>query len=113
MTRTPTKAFINIHLLKWGRENVPLSIEAAAEKIGVNKSLIKSWEKGTNSPTFEQLLFISEIYGLPVSMFYLSEIPDPPLLERDNEAREAVDYLNSMGFTADDYRDEIEKDDIF
>lgn len=113
MTRTPTTTLINIYMLKWGREKAPLTVAAAAEKIGVNKSLIKAWEKGTVSPTFDQLLFISEIYGLPVSMFYLSEIPDPPLLKRDNEAKEAVEYLKSMGFTADDYRDEIEKDDIF
>lgn len=111
MTRSPTLAMINHTMLKWAREKASLTIEDAAEKVEVTLKSLKSWEEGCTSPTFEELLIISEIYGLPVSMFYLSEWPDKPLLTRDKKAKEAFEYLKAAGFTADHYRAEMERED--
>lgn len=113
MTRSPTAAMINSAMLKLAREHASLTTEEAADKIEIKLSLLIEWEAAQSSPTFDELLIISEVYGLPVSMFYLSEWPDPPLLKKDKKAKKAFDYLKSEGFTADDYRDEIEEDDVF
>lgn len=114
MNRSPTLAMINYTMLKWAREKASLTLEDAANKIEVKLSSLVEWEAGRTSPTFEELLIISEIYGLPVSMFYLSEWPDKPLLTRDKKAREAFEYLKTAGFTANHYKAEMElEDDTF
>ena len=113
MTRSPTTAMINSSMLKWAREHASLTLEDAADKIEITLNELVEWEAGKSFPTFDELLIVSEVYGLPVSMFYLSEWPDPPLLKKDKKAKKAFDYLKSEGFTADDYRDEIEEDDVF
>lgn len=99
-------------LLKWAREHASLTLDDAAKKINVALERLAEWEKGNAYPTFDELSKISNVYRLPVAMFYLSELPDLPLLERDKTAKEAFEYLKSKGFTADHYRYELEKDGI-
>ena len=113
MTRSPTVGMINHSMLKIAREKASLTIEDAADKIEVTLGNLAKWESGETFPSFDQLIIIADVYGLPVSLFYLSEWPDPPLLKKDKKAKKAFDYLKSEGFTADDYRDEIEEDDVF
>lgn len=107
-----TDARISNEVLKWARTRSNLTLEEAAEKIEVTEDRLSQWEKGKSFPTIDELFIISETYALPASMFYLSEVPDPPLLKRDGEAKAAFQYLKSNDFTADDYRYELEKDGI-
>lgn len=69
------KALINPQILNWARVKSNLTEKAAAKKIGVKEEKISSWESGEDSPTFKQLLKVSEIYKRPVSIFYLEEPP--------------------------------------
>jgi len=99
-------------LIKWAREHASLTLDEAAKKIEVTLERLAEWEKGKSYPTFDELLNLSDVYQIPVAMFYLSELPDLPLLKRDKTAKEAFEYLKSKGFTADHYRYELEKDGI-
>lgn len=114
MSRSPTTAMINHEMLKLAREKAALTMEDAADKIEVTLSNLAKWESGEALPTFDQLLIISEAYGLPVSLFYLSEWPDKSLLAKNKKAKKAFNYLKAARFTVDDYRAEVEREeDIF
>lgn len=101
-----TDARISPAILKWARERLALNIEKAAEDMEVTTASLKSWEEGRGYPTIDELFIISEIYNLPVSMFYLSELPRLPLLQQDKKAKKAFEYLKIKGFTPTDYYDE-------
>lgn len=98
-------ARISPAILRWARERLALTIEKAADKIEVTLTALKSWEEGRGFPTIDELFIISETYSLPVSMFYLSELPISPLLERDKKAKKAFEYLKSKGFIPEQYYD--------
>lgn len=109
-----TDARVSNEMLNWARTRLNLTLEDAAEKIEVTRERLDQWEKGISYPTIDELFIVSEVYGLPASMFYLSEIPKPPLIKRDKKAKKALKYLKSLNFTPDDYNDVWEeKDDFF
>jgi transcriptional regulator with XRE-family HTH domain len=85
-----TEARISHDFLKWARERLALTLEEAADKIEVPVGRLAKWEKGKGFPTFDELTIISEVYGLPMSMFYLSEWPDVSLLKKDPKAKEDI-----------------------
>ena len=68
-------AHINHNMLIWARTEVKLSVNLAAEKIGVNLEKIESWEKGETFPSVKQLYKIAEVYKRPFALFYF---PHPP-----------------------------------
>lgn len=109
-----TEARISNKLLKWAREHEGLTLDVAAEKMEVELNLLADWESGKSFPTFDQLLKISQVYELPVRLFYLSELPPKTLFKPEMEVKKAVEYLKSKGFTPDDYKNEWgDEDDTF
>ena len=46
-----SNAHINPEMLIWSRKTVKLSVELAAQKIGVKTDKLASWEKGEAFPT--------------------------------------------------------------
>lgn len=49
--------------LKWNQQE-------AAEKLGVKRQTLASWEKGGHTPSIKQLAHIGQIYGVS-GMFFL------------------------------------------
>lgn len=70
------EALVKPALLVWGRKTAHLDETAAAKRIGVNPSVLASWESGESRPTFVQLRKIAEVYKRPLAVFYL---PEPPI----------------------------------
>lgn len=50
--------------LKAARANVDLTLEEAAEKIGVTSRTLSSWEKAITFPTVPQITAIEGLYGV-------------------------------------------------
>ena len=50
--------------LKAARVNAKLTIEEAAEKIGVSPSTLKNWESGITFPNQPKIEKICEVYGI-------------------------------------------------
>ena len=70
---------VNPEVLRWARETAGFDIDDVVEKIKrkrVTPVTIKSWEKGTTSPTYAQLERLAyEIYKRPLALFFF---PKPP-----------------------------------
>ena len=77
------RALINPELLKWARESAAITVSLAAEKIKTKPDVLEDWENGKAQPTFKQLLTISHVYKRPLSLFYLSRIPNDFMPLRD------------------------------
>lgn len=41
-----------------------------AEKLGVSKSIISAYEKGTRTPAFETIVKLSDIFNVPEGIFF-------------------------------------------
>jgi Zn-dependent peptidase ImmA (M78 family) len=71
------QANIEPSLLRWARESIGYSLDAAAAKIkptgGVER--LEAWEAGYDAPTVAQLRKIAEVYRRPLAVFFL---PEPP-----------------------------------
>jgi len=70
-----SNAHINPEMLIWSRKTVKLSVELAAQKIGVKTEKLESWEKGEAFPTIKQLYKVANVYKRPFALFYF---PVPP-----------------------------------
>ena len=57
------------------RESRDMTVEQLAEKIGVDSSVISSWEDDTVELTIEGAMAISEFFNVPVA-FLVCQIPD-------------------------------------
>ncbi|MFO7445940.1 MAG: helix-turn-helix transcriptional regulator, partial [Ignavibacteriaceae bacterium] len=67
---------INPEILKWALEDLNLSVEDFAHKVGVKAEKVNDWLSGASSPTYNQLESISyKILKLPMAAFFLSEPP--------------------------------------
>jgi len=69
------KAHINPKMLTWARTTVKLSVELAAQKIGVKPEKLEQWENGESYPTIKQLYKVANVYKRPFALFYF---PSPP-----------------------------------
>ncbi len=83
---------INPKILIWARESAGLSIDEAADKIGLTSSettsaadKLTALEVGTKSPTRTQLAKIAKTYCRPLITFYMQE--PPPRGERGSDFR--------------------------
>lgn len=56
--------------LKKARRNAGLSRRAAAEKLYINESTIKTYESGYNVPKTECMLAMAELYSFPIAVLY-------------------------------------------
>jgi Zn-dependent peptidase ImmA (M78 family)/DNA-binding XRE family transcriptional regulator len=68
---TPTPS-----VLVWARESAGMTVETAAEKIGVRTDQLSAWERAETRPSIPQLRKVAEAYRRPLAAFYL---PEPPL----------------------------------
>lgn len=73
---------INPRILMWARETAGLSLEEAAEKLGLGTSSrstatekLTALEAGEKAPTPQQLLRAAAVYRRPLIAFYLAEPP--------------------------------------
>lgn len=71
-----TEALITPEVLKWARMSLEMTIEYAAQKIGIKEKKLESWENGSLKPTIKQLEKIASIYKRPESVFYLNSTPE-------------------------------------
>lgn len=74
---------INPKILVWARETLNLSVEDAAEAIGVEKSILEQWERGEKRPSFAQLKKIGTIYKRTTAVFLLPSAPQDPPVPKD------------------------------
>jgi Zn-dependent peptidase ImmA (M78 family)/DNA-binding XRE family transcriptional regulator len=69
------KAFVKPALLKWARESLNLSVEKAAQRIGVKAAKLSAWESGDSTASIGQLRKAAKVYKRPLAVFFLSEPP--------------------------------------
>jgi DNA-binding XRE family transcriptional regulator len=65
LARKKERAPFNRDVLRWARERVRLSPDAAAKGAGVTPSQIEKWEAGSVVPTIKQGRKLAEVYDLP------------------------------------------------
>ena len=66
-------------VLRWARMSMGYTVEEAAGKAGVPADRYKSWETGSQSPTYRQLEILADkVYKRPVAILLL---PKPPIEE--------------------------------
>ena len=85
------------------RKKAGLSQEAFAEKLGVSRQAVSKWECGASLPDTDNLITISNLYGVS-----LDELvgKTPPVTQVSEPAAEAVESEEK-----DEYEDEDDKDD--
>lgn len=70
------KVKVNKDILVWAREELNLSQEVVANKMGRKIEEIQAWENGTDFPTYVQLEKLSyTVYKKPLAIFFF---PEPP-----------------------------------
>ena len=70
------KIKINKDILIWAREELNLSQEIVANKMGRKLEDVQAWENGEDYPTYAQLEKLSySIYKKPLALFFF---PEPP-----------------------------------
>lgn len=62
-------------VLKWARESIGVSIDAAAAHAGVSSDRVAAWESGEAEPTVAKLRALAKLYQRPLAIFFL---PQPP-----------------------------------
>lgn len=74
MTKS-TLAYISPAILRWARDQARLSLEVAAEGIGVSVDKLEACEAGDKQLTFPQFLAAANFYKRAPAIFYLNEPP--------------------------------------
>ena len=72
------EALVEPSLLVWARDSAGLTLEQAANKVGIKPERLASWESGTGLPTVNQLRKLGKACNRPVGVFYLPEPPRVP-----------------------------------
>jgi len=80
-------------MLIWAREEIGLSIEQAAEAVGVSVANLAAAESGERPLTLNQLRTAAEMYDCPYGYFYLSEPPHKKSFEPIPDFRAEPDYV--------------------
>lgn len=83
---------INPRILIWARETAGLSLQEAAQKLGISEShgvppadRLAAFEGGTREPTRPLLVRMAKQYRRPLLVFYLAQVP--PIGERGEDFR--------------------------
>ena len=66
---------VNTDILIWARERSGYSVNAIADKLKKDKSIILEWESGERALTYVQLETLAGYYKRPVAIFFFPEIP--------------------------------------
>jgi Zn-dependent peptidase ImmA (M78 family) len=70
-------------ILKWARERSGLTLSDVAVAMKKTVDEIKAWESGNSAPTYLQLEKLAyQIYKRPLAVFFFSEPPDEPELNK-------------------------------
>ena len=70
------KVKVNKEILIWAREELNLSQDIVAQRLGKKVEEIQAWEDGNDYPTYAQLEKLSyTIYKKPLAIFFF---PEPP-----------------------------------
>ncbi len=62
-------------LIAWARQSARVSLDDAAKRAKIDRTILAGWEAGSGAPTIGQLRKLAAIYKRPIVVFYL---PDPP-----------------------------------
>lgn len=68
----------NPDLLRWARETLGLSIDEAAERIGVSAEALQLAERGEAALSVPQLRKAASLYKRPFALFFLPQVPEEP-----------------------------------
>lgn len=75
---------MNPQILRWAREGLGLSVEEVAERMRRPVEVVRAWEEGSQTPTFNQLERLAEsVYKRPVAVFFFPTPPPEPPVEGD------------------------------
>lgn len=77
------EGLLNPAMLRWAREQSRIELVDAAKSAGQTPERLDEWEKGTRSPTLNQLRGLANIYKRSVGVFFLRDIPRVPRRPRD------------------------------
>lgn len=78
-----TLSGVNGEIIRWVREFYNMSLDEAANAIGVDVSRYKNWEDGTEHPTYAKLKKISDVFRKPSAVFFFPEPPQIPAIKGD------------------------------
>ncbi len=78
-----TLSGVNGNIIRWARERYNMSIDDAAQAIGVDSARYMNWEKGIEHPTYAKLKKISDVYRKPSAIFFFPEPPQLPKIKGD------------------------------
>jgi Zn-dependent peptidase ImmA (M78 family) len=73
---TPTLAHVNPQVLRWARESVGYTAQAAAAKLGVYTWQVEAAERGEDLLTLRQAERLAEFYDRPLATLFLPTPPD-------------------------------------
>ena len=77
-------ALVTPSVLRWARESVRVSLDAAAKRAGVAASKVEQWEEEQAHPTVRQARLLAAAYQQPFAAFYLDSPPSSkPKLPHD------------------------------
>lgn len=79
--------------LKYLRKMARLSQEQLAEKLGLNRGNITSYEKGTAHPAIKKLISMSNFFGISVNDLYEVEIENTSLYKGKDGRLKSMDQL--------------------
>ncbi|WP_413576194.1 ImmA/IrrE family metallo-endopeptidase [Bdellovibrio sp. HCB290] len=74
---------INPLVLAWARKSLRLSVEEAAELIGINVDTLQEWENGLSRPSFAQLKKVGNSYKRSTAVFLLPRPPEEAPVPKD------------------------------
>lgn len=86
----------NPDVLKSARELRNLSVEKAAELLGIEPDMLRDLERGASQPTLTQLKTMSKKYRLPLATFAHSEPVQPPERVTDYRTVEGAPAVPSL-----------------
>ena len=73
--RKQPRALVKGSVLRWARESLNLTIEAAAKRLKLGPDVLRAWEAEQQAPSVPQLRKLADAYKRPLIVFYL---PEPP-----------------------------------
>lgn len=74
---------IEKEVIKWARESIGLSEEAAAQALKVTAETLRAWEAGKDSPGIGHLRRMAKVYKRPVTALMQPDVPPRLPMPRD------------------------------
>lgn len=74
-------------ILSWAREQIAMSQQEAAEKLGVQVERLAKWEQGKEKPTETAVNAMARVYKRPLALFFMEKLPRSQALPEDYRLR--------------------------